>query len=171
MNVIGRRRFTGATVASLALLPAMGCVGASKQSRKESSAMQKDALWSDPNEGVPISPVGYARRQRASQRAAQAFTHHAARGAPEAPSGSVSQRWQVDLGPDLQPRELLAGPRGVVACGMSGYQGSCRIVRWSGEVVGDVPREAPGVALDRRGAHLLTTHEGKPTVYSLLKGR
>jgi hypothetical protein len=125
--------------------------------------MQKDALWFDPHDGVPVSPRGYARRQRASQRAARAFTHHVARGAPRAPGGTLSPKWEVDLGPDFQVQQLLAGPRGVVACGVSPhYKGVCRIVRWSGQVVGDVPREAPGVALDRRGAHLLTTHERRP---------
>jgi hypothetical protein len=134
--------------------------------------MQKDALWRDPHDGVPVSPLGYARRQRASQRAARAFTHHVARGAPRPPGGTLSPKWQVDFGPDFQPRRLLAGPRGVVACGVfMHYEGRCRIVRWRGEVVGDVPNEAPGAALDRRGAHLLTTAEDEPAVYRLSNGR
>lgn len=154
--MIRRRAFTSRVVAAAVAGP--GCV----PQRHSTVPLRTDALWYDPSpqtRGGMLADV-------ALQRGAQAFATERAQQKRRSPA-RLTLSWSASVAD--RPSRLLAGGKGVVACGKD----KCHFVDLRGRSIGEASRARGGLVLDATGQRLLCVGAGSdaPVVHDVGSGR
>lgn len=150
--MIRRRAFTSRLAAALAL-PACGPRVASPTPPTPSG----EPLWYDPFPHAEHMNVAAVLRQ-----APGAFAEARA---PTTAIANVEPVWTTPL--PSTPVHVVAGPRGVAACG----EATCHLVGSSGELEGETPWAGRGVVFDERGNDLLVgSDDGGSAVFRVPSG-
>ncbi|MEM6990520.1 MAG: hypothetical protein AAF721_08490 [Myxococcota bacterium] len=154
--MIRRRAFTSRVVAAAIAGP--GCV----PRRGTAVAPRANTLWRDPS---PKTPGGMLP-DVALERGARAFEAERARKNHPAPA-RLMKSWSTTV--SAPPTKLLAGARGVVACG----DGNCFFVDPRGKAAGGTDRWLGGLTLDADGARLLSVgrDDHEPVVHDVRSGK